>query len=245
MNKTTLAAIKKHALKSYPIESCGFVLKVNNREKYRPTFNSAIHPSRDFLISGEEYAEAEELGNILAIVHSHPDHDSKASETDKVQCELSKLPWLIVSVIKEVDGTLEIAGINRIEPEGYMAPLIGREFHHGVLDCYTLIKDYYSRELQIELPDFERKDDWWKDGVSKLYDDNLAKTGFVRVTEGIEVGDLITMQIKSDNDTPNHGGVYVGNGQFIHHLYGHLSTKEVWGGYWGEVCRGIWRYKGN
>jgi len=37
----------------------------------------------------------------VALVHSHPDAPARASEADKVECEASGVPWLIVSVRKD------------------------------------------------------------------------------------------------------------------------------------------------
>ncbi|EFE3862667.1 phage tail protein, partial [Escherichia coli] len=53
--------------------------------------------------------------------------------------------------------------------------LTGRRFEHGVTDCYTLFRDAYHL-AGITLPDFEREDDWWRNGQN-LYLDNMAATG--------------------------------------------------------------------
>jgi cell wall-associated NlpC family hydrolase len=45
-----------------------------------------------------------------------------------------------------------------------MAPLVGRQFAHGVLDCYSLVRDFHARELGIPLSEYERQDDWWSHG---------------------------------------------------------------------------------
>jgi cell wall-associated NlpC family hydrolase len=164
-----------------------------------------------------------------------------------VGCEASGLPWVIVAVHKGVPGE-----IHRFEPSGYVVPLIGRQFHHGVLDCYTLCRDWYAREAGIMLPDFDRPDDWWDDGHSSLYLDNFRAAGFDVVTnnvrehpEPLRRGDGILMQIRAKNDVPNHAGVYLGEGRgwFIHHLYGRLSSRDVYGGTWSEYTRLIVRHR--
>jgi len=45
------------------------------------------------------------------------------------------------------------------------------------------------------------------------------------------------MQVQSKNGVPNHAGVYLGDGIMLHHLYGRLSSRDVYGGYWREVTR--------
>ncbi|WEU67280.1 C40 family peptidase [Xanthomonas phage JGB6] len=128
-----------------------------------------------------------------------------------------------------------------IEPSGYVAPLVGREFHHGILDCYTLVRDYYQQEMNITLKDYERADGWWERGEN-LYMKNLEDCGFYQVSEReIKVGDMILMQIRSNE--PNHAGVYLGDGLFLHHLYGRLSSRDVYGGYWRDATRFVVRHK--
>ncbi|EIN27790.1 hypothetical protein ECFDA504_1361, partial [Escherichia coli FDA504] len=42
-------------------------------------------------------------------------------------------------------------------------------------DCYTLFRDAYHL-AGIDMPDFEREDDWWRNGQN-LYLDNMEATG--------------------------------------------------------------------
>ncbi|MFH4263641.1 phage tail protein, partial [Acinetobacter baumannii] len=74
---------------------------------------------------------------------------------DLIQIELHQKPWVICSY-PDLDFQI-------YEPCGYRAPLVGRNYFHGWQDCYALIRDFYSRELGVELMDFERKDAWWED----------------------------------------------------------------------------------
>jgi proteasome lid subunit RPN8/RPN11 len=231
--------IYAHALAEFPRECCGLV--VGN--EYVRCRNIATTPSEHFILAPEDYANAEDKGEVTMVVHSHPNLPARASEGDKVSCEASGLPWLIVSVIKQPEDVQpRIAGDAMIAPCGYEAPLIGRTFCFGVLDCFTLIRDWYMRTLGIELPNFERRDNFWADGVDQeLYLDNYRKAGFVDVTDGsLEVGDILMMKVRSPKST-NHAGVYIGKGLFLHHLYGKLSSREVYGGYWAEVTRKIVR----
>ncbi|MDR3427935.1 Mov34/MPN/PAD-1 family protein [Silvimonas sp.] len=155
MKKTTLEAIKAHAIRDYPREACGLVVVIRGRERYVPCANTA--PGTDhFRLAPEDYAAAEALGEITTVVHSHPDSNPEPSEADKVGCEASGLPWLIVGVARNGAGEPETTALASFAPSGYEAPLVGRSFHHGVLDCYSLIRDWYRRERGISLPDFER-----------------------------------------------------------------------------------------
>lgn len=245
MNTSTLNAIRAHAESCYPRESCGLVIAVKRKERYVPCENAAIGDEH-FLISGEAYANAEDLGQVIAVVHSHPNMPAQPSEADLVSCEASGLPWHIVRV-DLVDGNAVAGEINTIEPTGYCAPLVGRQFYHGILDCYTLIRDWYQIERGITLPDFKRSDEWWNDGQSDLYTQGFPLAGFeIRPHEQEpEQGDVILMQIRSKNSVPNHAAIYLGDGLILHHLHGRLSSRDVYGGYWQEITRAVLRYRGN
>ena len=244
MNDETIQAIREHAVSAYPHEACGLVIVEDGREKYRRCRNLADKPSEQFMISPTDYADSEDAGEIIAIVHSHPEAPAEPSDADKVACEASGLPWHIVEVRHDGKGTVAAGALASIEPSGYEAPLVGRRFQHGILDCYTLIKDWYERERGIVLPHFQRSDAWWDDGKSALYMDHFREAGFVPAAGQLEVGDVILMQIRSKNDTPNHGAVYVGDGQILHHPYKRLSTRDVYGGMWKEYTRLVVRYAG-
>ena len=126
-----------------------------------------------------------------------------------------------------------------LEPSGFVAPLVGRPFSHGVLDCYALIRDWYKQERGIELPDFERRDEWWLHGQD-LYMQNFAAAGFAPITGPMQVGDVVLMQIRSP--VANHAGVYIGNGHIMHHVARRMSSRDVYDGYWQENTRMVVRY---
>lgn len=243
MNHETEAALRAHAAAEYPRECCGLVAVINGRERYLECRNIAETPSEHFVLSPEDYARAEDLGEIIGIVHSHPNVSAQPSEADKVACETSGLPWHIVHVGVDVavEGAAPEAGeIVTIEPCGYKPPLVGRPFAHGILDCYALVKDWYTEELDIELPDFERRDGWWDRG-DDLYMRNFEAAGCQQITDKPRRGDIILMQIRAKQ--VNHAAIYLGDGTILHHLHGRLSSRDVYGGYWQETTRLIVRHK--
>lgn len=227
-------AAEKHALDCYPRESCGLLVIVQGIETYLPCINMAVG-SENFAISPIDYARCEDMGVVIGIVHSHPNQQPTPSQADLVACEESNLPWYIVGINPE-SGSRWL----EVKPSGYIAPLLGRQFTHGVLDCYSLVKDWYRLEQGIILPDFDRKDFWWKTGES-LYEDNFRQAGF-KIVDKPEYGDGIIMQIQSD--VPNHAAVYLGDNIIIHHMYNQLSRRDVYGGYYQKHTRYIVRYVG-
>lgn len=243
MGPTLLAAIAAHAHAQYPRECCGLVAIIKGRKRYLSCTNAAVGTDH-FVLPAEEYAAAEDQGEIVAIVHSHPDVPAEPSQADLVACEASGLPWHIVRV-DMVDGAALAGELVTIEPTGYQAPLVGRQFSHGVLDCYQLIVDWYARERGITLKQFARADNWWDDGKSDLYTEGFPQAGFVKLADDVpmEVGDVILMQIRSRNGVPNHAAIYLGDGLMLHHLHGRLSSRDVFGGYFAESKRAVLRYQ--
>jgi proteasome lid subunit RPN8/RPN11 len=60
MIEPTLTAIRAHALTSYPAESCGLVCVVRGKERYIPCRNMAETASEHFVMSAQDYADAED-----------------------------------------------------------------------------------------------------------------------------------------------------------------------------------------
>lgn len=247
--------IERHALNDYPREACGLLVAVGDKQRYVPCRNAA-EDGRDFILPADDYAAAEDQGQVLAVVHSHADVPPKPSEADLVSCEATGLPWHIVSVGRDAGEDLpSVRGWYSFEPSGYIAPLVGRTFHHGSLDCYGLIRDFYVRELGVIIPNFDRPDYWWgKPEQGELYLDNFEKAGFVRVDDGPRYGDVILMQYRSDRT--NHGGVFLGCAELktqpnlhpvpnalLHHAMPRLSERVLYAGYWAEITRMIVRHR--
>lgn len=248
MNESTKAAIASHAIAEYPRECCGLVVLGPAGETYVACTNAAENPIDGFSIAPEDYVRAEDLGPIVAVVHSHPGATARPSGADRKMCEQSGIDkWVIVSLGVQGNGSIALDDWFEFGPSGYVAPLIGRPFVHGVHDCYDLIRSYYQIERGVTLPDFDRVDKWWDDGASNLYMDHFAEAGFIDMGQyaQLEIGDVLLMQIRSRNGVPNHAGIYLGDGQFLHHMRGRLSGRAVWGGMWAQCMRTVLRYQGD
>ena len=227
--------VRKHAEQEAPRECCGLAVVVKGRLRYWPCQNITTEKEQ-FEIAPEDFAAAEEAGEIVGVCHSHVFVSPEPSEADKVMCERTGLPWLIVN---HPVGTHTIT-----KPEGYVAPLVGRQYTHGVLDCYQIVVDYYKREHNIELPYFHRTDSWWQKG-GNLYMEGFGKAGFVLVGDGthedIRPNDVLLMQIASP--VPNHAAIYLGDNLILQHVAGRLSSRDVYGGYWRKHTTHVIRHR--
>lgn len=85
-----------------------------------PLQNTHTEPTEYFRISPEEYAAAEDAGEILFVVHSHPDATTQPSPIDEALCTESGLPWIIISW---PEGDVRI-----IAPKGMIRSLAVRSF---------------------------------------------------------------------------------------------------------------------
>lgn len=241
LTKSIKAAIIDHANRDYPREACGVIIG----KEYIPCKNVAADDAQ-FEIDPMDLVGAEKKGRIKAYVHSHPDGSTELSMPDRVQMNLHGLPWVITN------GS-EMA-IHK--PDGYQAPLLGREYYHGLLDCYTLVRDYYQRELGITLNDYKRDDTWWESADSEpLYLDNFKKEGFVEV-DTIQKHDLILCRL-GRTEHINHALVFIGDGTLkseptedvigdclvLHHPYGRDSIREIYGESWQRRAAMIIRHK--
>lgn len=207
-----------------PQESCGFVVLVGGEKVFIPCENVAEDKENHFEISPEDYIAASEKGEVLALVHSHPQGEPKLSQADLQTQLYSQLDfWLVCDEQIHIFPKIPF--------------LIGRDFKHGEMDCYTLFRDFY-RLSGCNLPDFERDDYWWEDGFN-LYLDNMAKHGFEQVKEP-QIGDVILINIGAD--VPNHAAIYVGHQMVLHHAPKRLSKRDLYDGYWLKHTHSIWRY---
>lgn len=181
MELRVLAAIRAHAREDAPREACGLVLRTEDgKAAIARCRNIAREPTERFLMDPTDYLLAKDRGALTALYHSHVTGSAQPSEADRVCCNAVGLPYVIYSVERNEWSSCT--------PDGYEAPLVGREWYEGVQDCFSLVRDYFGRmrlcsvcgeavvaELvaheqcdgpwsdagPIVIPDVFRVDDWW------------------------------------------------------------------------------------
>lgn len=205
-------AAQAHAMREYPEESCGLVIA----GKYEPTANIAADPENFF-----EVAPSEFRSDIEAIVHSHcaPRHGREPSAADMAfQIEQGK-PFGIVHTDGAHAAQVLWWGDFRLEQ-----PLEGREFIHGVLDCWGCIRAWFWQARQIKLPDVPRDASWWTQDGPNLYADGVAKAGFAPIAAAdVRPGDCAVFKSSSPRVPPHHAGVLIDDHRFLHHRAGDRS----------------------
>lgn len=253
----TIKDILKHAEQGYPNEICGVVVLTETGEQYVRCVNIAESTTDDFNMCPDSYADAEELGTVVGIVHSHPDSTTRPSSHDiavmsrnyEVQLivdpQSAPVPWHIVSWPE--------GDYRQIIPE-VTTSLLDKPFVHGVWDCWATCEAYYKKYHGIEFPHYERKDRWWEEKeTTSFYEEFHEAAGFYEVSEP-QPGDMIVMQIGRSYH-PNHAGIYLGElSEFegrplfgstlmLHHMYDKKSDVIVYGGQWQQRTRMILRHR--
>jgi len=226
-NKRQIVALSHLAL---PNEACGFVVD----DEVVQCENIHESPTTNFRIAAEDYIAAEEKGTIRAVFHSHgPDHQPRFSSHDVRACKQSAIPWVLYHT---KTGSFVWA-----DPSGNM-PYLERQWVYGINDCYGLVRDFYRREFDIVLDNFERGDEYeWESRDWQMFGKNYLDQGFSPVEKPTQKGDILLMQIGAP--FPNHVGVMSGDGMlFYHHLMDRLSEASVWGGFWASSCCQVLRH---
>lgn len=208
----------------FPEESCGLVVD----GKYISMPNLAEDPLNDFKVNAVKYIMN---GTLQGVIHSHPVRvlveASHPSIKDMQQQIATGVPWGIIDTDGEVVRKPYWWGDHQLTEE-----LIGKEFHCGVEDCYSIVRKYYFQKHGIKLKNHPRVMDWWKEGKD-FYKDGFESAGFYRISkEELKDGDGVLLNVQSN--VLNHAAIYLdnktdGRGVILHHLPGRLSRRETAG----------------
>ncbi len=251
LGRSAIEAAKAHAIAEFPKESCGFI----KGGAYFACANKHKTPLTHFTIRSKRYDKAYAAGEVAAIVHSHPNGPLSPSHADMQQQDVSDVPWVII--------TLNETGVDKIVAWGDSLPvpqLIGRPFIHGVLDCYTVVRDVFrlgsDALLQqgihwplapILLPQVPRGDGWWTESED-LYAKQFEQFGFRKINFAeVQPGDCFLAAVGNKVINPkrqlNHAGVLLHHDQVLHHMPTDIS-RRVQCGVWGRSAD-LWiRYEG-
>lgn len=235
--------IKKHALECSPNECCGLITHSDGNIISVPCQNISKTPDKAFIINPSEVKKYN-FNNVIGFYHSH----FKNSEFTLADIAMSeKINKFCILYVIEKDE------IKTYEPIGVEIPYINRPFYIGILDCFTLFKDYYRRELNINLPDVVHEerfniDSWKAKEIEKKYKNNLdtAFSNYFKNNNFIQVDNLRKYDVilfkMPKIIFPCHVAIYLENNQILHHLY-ELSAIESYSNALKRGTVSMWRHR--
>ncbi len=120
--------------------------------------------------------------------------------------------------------------------------LLGHPHKMGVRDCFSLFRDFYRINYDIDIPNIARPNNWSSDEID-IIGNVYERLGFEKVYDWsikkLQPGDVLCMAVGSS--VPNHLAIYAGNNTVVHHLAGQFSTdvpmREFFRGSTCYVCR--------
>jgi len=225
---------QKHAEECLPDESCGLLALIKGEEKYWPCKNLSVENFDYFIIDPDDWAECEDTGEIIGLVHSHPTGSIYPSETDKASCEFIGLKWHIYSPL--------IKDWYSFEPSGWQPDsLYGRQWSWGIMDCWSLICDYYKEKLNIEIKKWSRPKTIKDFAKNPEFEYALPKLNFKEVDpQDIQINDVLLME--GIYNKLNHVALYIGDQTILHHVIGKLSCREIFDLQYQKLTKKVYRY---
>lgn len=211
MQSKIIEEFKIYAQQYNAVEVCALVVAAGRKQQLITCENVHEKPESFFKISGRAWSDAEDIGEIVGVLHSHPGDGAKPIPTsDDIRgCNNSGVVWGIYA--PDCD---EYAELQPEEPQ-----LIGRPFALGSDDCWGLVMDWHKKQ-GVDLNDWRVNYSWWEDQYpDNFYFDNWKKEGFEEAPEG--PGCMMIMQVSANKW--NHAGIITEDGQLLHHLYGNDS----------------------
>ena len=225
-----LDKFKNYAQTSPFREVCGLVVD----STFYPC-NNISTDDNSFVIDPIDYIKYSSLGKIEYICHSHLGKSSKATPSDIYSANKSTVPWVIYAV--------ESDSFTTYTPNSSTVELLGRPYHFGVLDCFSIISDIYESELGIIINrPFVLSEEWFKHEVN-YFEDHALENNFFKVKDNsLNKYDVILFKA-GNSKVPNHSGVKYDGNTFIHHVFNRLSTREIFGGYWNKCAIAVYRHE--
>lgn len=97
MNELLKKQAIAHAKEESPNECCGLFLKTEKGLEYFRCKNVAYEfEMQSFIIDPLDFADGEDRGEILGVVHSHPQNVLEFSKEDVASCNAVQIPFYLV-----------------------------------------------------------------------------------------------------------------------------------------------------
>ena len=223
----------EYAVECLPKEACGLLAIIKGKETFWPCENLSEAPDEYFVMCPDSWAECEDQGELIGIVHSHTYGPAFPSEADKASCEHLGLPFYIYSV--------ENKDWQSFKPSGYKSGLFGRTWIWGKHDCWSLIVDFYREKLNIDLGSCYRPKTLKKFIDNPHFEKILKDANFKEVdTNDIQENDVLLME--GIKQKLNHVALYIGNQTIFHHNIKQLSCREIYDLRYIQATKKVFRY---
>jgi len=225
----------KYAKEQAPKEACGLLAIINGEKTFWPCKNLAETTHEFFMLDPEDWAECEDTGEILGVIHSHPQGPAIASEADKASCEHIGFPYYIYSINQDHWIC--------IEPTGWKAPsLIGRKFIWGKYDCWSIVTDWYEENLKIKIPYLERTKKISDFSENPYFEKALLERKFIKqpTNKTFKKGDVLLFL--GAKGKASHVAVYIGDSMILNHNLRSLSCRQPLSLSYQKALQGVYRY---
>ena len=225
----------KYAKEQAPAEACGLLAIIKGKETFWSCKNLAEGKFEFFILDPDDWADCEDTGEIIGVIHSHPVGAATPSDTDRAACEHLGYPYYIYSI--------EHDHWELFEPSGWKAPsLIGRKFIWGKYDCWSIVTDWFKENKNINIEYWSRPKKI-KDFLNKpQFEFALPKLNFVKQSniKDIKVGDVLLFQSVTGN--LDHVAVFIGDNMILNHNIKSLSCREPFDLRYQQALRGVYGY---
>ena len=173
----------KHAKSTFPNECCGVF---THSKGYIACTIISNDPTTGFVMEEQERVAAN-YDDVIAIWHSHPSASGGSpSYNDSITQIATNLCWGVVALNdkKEVSDIFFWGSFENIPS------LLDRQFRSVVNDAYSLVRDIYYVNLDIELDDLPREID-----AVRVFVDKYLEVGFEKARKGsFELADVVLFQ---------------------------------------------------
>lgn len=235
------------------IEACGLICKDSKGViSVVKAVNTSPDPFDNFLISGTFIRQISEEKDIIGYYHSHNSGDARPSIEDlAVINKLKKICVIYDNKSKQITET-------HPSIEEFIPPFDKRPFIAGVLDCSELVKDYYKKSLNIELPKLnhmikfmswdEIKEKWnslqhFNQLEYNFFLDYFLSNGFQEINaNNLQKNDIILCRSR-EIKAPIHALIYLGNDKILHHPSNRLSEYTYYDKFYKRLSVRFVRYK--
>ena len=226
LTDTIKEQIRNYAKSNIPNEICGLLTYSGDSTFFHPCRNVAEDKKEHFQLDSYDYLRISQDNKIVGLCHSQK--SCIPSSLDVV----NKIGHNIYSIIysTDIDEFIEVTE-EHLKYRNYL----GREFIINNKDCFSLVRDFYKTELNIDINNYSRNDNWYKENPN-IIKENYKKEGFIKVDKDkLEENDII-------NFKDGHFGIYLKGNLFLHHRRGCLSNIEQLNNTWKLLINEGYRY---